>query len=139
MTSNKPVLMEHARKVINLDDYFEPSEVATSSKNLFRHFRESSEWTALPKVIFSNLMHEKYGTPDFQDEKKDLGYMLKLKNKKEFTIWRGTKSLGSGFGFTFRQVCMCLLGDKLDKDGFGVWQTAINSMPLTPEPVEPRL
>jgi hypothetical protein len=72
-----PELIEHAKKEVQIEQYFQKSETATAKHILFKEFTEGTKWKGLPKIIFYILMDELYGQAKAADG--NLGYLVTLK------------------------------------------------------------
>lgn len=72
-----PELVEHAKKEVEISQYFEPAEIAIPKHLLFKEFTEKTKWKGLPKIIFYILMDELY--PVRKADNGDLGYLVSLK------------------------------------------------------------
>lgn len=78
-----PELIEHAKKEINIQQYFIRSKTFTAKHILFQKFVESTKWKGLPKVIFYILMDELYPRSIGKAECGNLGYCLELIEKPD--------------------------------------------------------
>lgn len=67
-----PKLVDHARNMIGIKQYFQPSEVAIPKHILFQEFVEKTKWKGTPKVIFYILMDESFTQSKAPDG--NLGY-----------------------------------------------------------------
>jgi hypothetical protein len=72
-----PELIEHAKKEVDIKQYYEPSEKVIPQHLLYKDFTASTKWGNLPKIIFYILLMDAYGTPSLKDLKGDLGYAIK--------------------------------------------------------------
>lgn len=73
-----PEMIEHAKKEINIQQYFIRSEVCTPKHLLFKEFTEKTKWANLPKIIFYILMDELYPRSIAKAPNGDLGYLLEI-------------------------------------------------------------
>lgn len=55
-----PEVIEHAKKEVAIEQYYNPCETATAKHILYKEFVEKSKWKGLPKVIFYILMDGLY-------------------------------------------------------------------------------
>lgn len=78
-----PELIEHAKKEINIQQYFIRSATFTPKHLLFQKFIEGTKWKGLPKVIFYILMDELYPQSIGKAECGNLGYCLDLVEKPD--------------------------------------------------------
>jgi hypothetical protein len=74
-----PELIEHAKKEVDITQYFQPSEVCTPKHELFKQFIEGTKWKGLPKIIFYILMDDLFPSSIKKAPCGDLGYSLQLK------------------------------------------------------------
>lgn len=72
-----PELIEHAKKEVQIEQYFDPSETAIAKHIVFKEFTEITKWKSLPKIIFYILMDELYTVGKAPDG--NLGYKVILK------------------------------------------------------------
>ncbi len=73
-----PEVIEHAKKEVDITQYFISAETATPKHLLFKEFTEKTKWKGLPKIIFYILMDQLYQIG--KADNGDLGYMASLKN-----------------------------------------------------------
>lgn len=73
-----PDVIEMAKKEVDLEKFYEPSEECTAQHILFKDFVEATKWKGLPKVIFYILLGEIYGQPIHKDKDGYLGFKIKL-------------------------------------------------------------
>lgn len=73
-----PEIIEHAKKEVNLQQYFARSEKCTPKHLLFKEFIEKTKWKGLPKLIFYILMDELYPRSIAKAPNGDLGYLLEI-------------------------------------------------------------
>lgn len=73
-----PEVIEHAKKEINIQQYFIRSGKFTPKHLLFQKFIEGTKWKGLPKVIFYILMDDLYPRSIGKAECGNLGYSLDL-------------------------------------------------------------
>lgn len=76
-----PELIEHAKKEINIQQYFIRSETFIPKHLLFQKFIEGTKWKALPKLIFYIIMDDIYPRSIGKAECGNLGYCLDLIEK----------------------------------------------------------
>lgn len=73
-----PELIEHAKKEVDITQYFLQSETCIPKHLLFKEFTEGTKWKQLPKIIFYILMDELFASSIGKADNGDLGYFLKL-------------------------------------------------------------
>ncbi len=76
-----PELIEHAKKEINMQQYFIRSKEFTPKHLLFKKFIEGTKWKGLPKIIFYIIMDELYPRSIGKAKCGNLGYSLDLIEK----------------------------------------------------------
>ncbi len=73
-----PEVIEHAKKEVQIEQYFKTSETATAAHVLFNEFTEKTKWHRLPKIVFYILMDDLY--PKAKAADGNLGYLVTLKS-----------------------------------------------------------
>lgn len=73
-----PELIEHAKKEVNIQQYFIQSEICIPKHVLFQKFIENTKWKGLPKLIFYILMDDLYPKSISKATDGKLGYCLEL-------------------------------------------------------------
>ncbi len=71
-----PEVIEHAKKEVEIKQYFTPSEQATAKHTLYNEFIQKTKWKGLPKIIFYILMDDLFPIKKASDG--NLGYCATL-------------------------------------------------------------
>jgi hypothetical protein len=71
-----PEVIEHAKKEVAIEQYFQHADTPTAKHILFQEFIEKTKWKGLPKVVFYILMDSLYPVDKAVDG--NLGYKCKL-------------------------------------------------------------
>jgi len=74
-----PELIEHAKKELQIEQYFQPSETCIPKHLLFKQFTEGTQWKGFPKIIFYILMDDLFASTISKAPCGNLGYSLKFK------------------------------------------------------------
>lgn len=73
-----PELIEHAKKEVEITQYFISTATCTPKHLMFKEFTEKTKWKGLPKVIFYILMDNLYPKHIAKAPNGDLGYCLEI-------------------------------------------------------------
>jgi len=73
-----PELIERAKSEMQIEQYFQPSDICIPKHELFKQFIEGTKWKGLPKIIFYILMDDIFASAISKAPCGNLGYSLEL-------------------------------------------------------------